>query len=79
MFAVTTEDSLPLSQLKPLAAALSIPLVRSIQGGYAPLGGVPTNYVIDRKGILRYAKADAFDLSQLNEILVPLLGDNPTR
>jgi hypothetical protein len=29
--------------------------------------------MIDRAGILRYAKADAFSLDDLNAILVPLL------
>ncbi len=59
VLAVTTEDSLPLSQLKPLAAALTIPMVRRFKGAYGPLKGVPTNYVIDRDGVLRYAKAVA--------------------
>jgi cytochrome c biogenesis protein CcmG/thiol:disulfide interchange protein DsbE len=40
--------------------------------------GVPTNYVIDRRGILRYAKAGAFDLDALNGILVPLLREPST-
>jgi cytochrome c biogenesis protein CcmG, thiol:disulfide interchange protein DsbE len=73
VFAITTEDSVPLSYLKPLAARLAIPLVKSIQGDYRALDGVPTNYVIDRAGVLRYAKASAFELDDLNAILVPLL------
>lgn len=75
VFAVTTEDSVPLSYLKPLAAKLTIPVVKSFHGNYGPLGGVPTNYVIDRAGVLRYAKANAFDLDDLNAILVPLLNE----
>jgi len=51
VFAITTEDSLPLSQLKPLAAALTIPMVRHLKGPYGPLGGVPTNFIIDRAGV----------------------------
>ena len=35
--------------------------------------GVPTNYIIERWGHVRYAKAGAFDLVALNQILVPLL------
>jgi cytochrome c biogenesis protein CcmG/thiol:disulfide interchange protein DsbE len=73
VLAVTTEDSAPLSQLKPLAAALTIPMVRRFKGDYGPLKGVPTNYVIDRAGILRYAKAGALTLDHLNATLVPLL------
>ncbi len=75
VLAVTTEDSLPLRQLKPLAAVLTIPMVRRFKGKYDVLGGVPTNYVIDRGGNLRYAKASAFDLDDLNRILVPLLNE----
>ena len=75
VFAVTTEDSLAPSQLRPLANVLTIPLVRGIHGAYAPMGGVPTNFVIDRQGVLRYAKAGAFRLDDLNAILVPLLNE----
>lgn len=75
--AVTTEDSVPPYMLKPLAARLTMKLARHMRGNYAPLEGVPTNYVIDRAGVLRYAKADAFDLDTLNEVLVPLLNEMP--
>ena len=70
---MTTEDSLPLSDLKPLAAHLAIPMAREFRGGYGPPKAVPTNYIIDRDGILRYAKAGALTLDDLNEILIPLL------
>jgi len=35
--------------------------------------GVPTNYVIDRAGVVRYAKAGAFDVDELEKVIVPLL------
>ena len=73
VFAVTTEDSVPTSQLKPLFALLAISAVRSIRGPYRPLQGVPTNYVIDRAGVVRYAKAGAFELDELEKVIVPLL------
>ena len=73
VLAVTTEDSLPLSDLKPLAAHLAIPMAREFRGDYGPPKAVPTNYIIDRDGILRYAKAGAFSLDDLNAILIPLL------
>lgn len=38
---------------------------------------VPTNYVIDRAGIVRNTKAGAFDLDALNATLVPLLNERP--
>ena len=37
--------------------------------------GVPTNYVIDRAGVVRYAKAGAFQLDELEKIVVPLLNE----
>jgi len=73
VFAVTTEDSLQLFQLKKLFAVMHIPAVRKIKGPYETMKGVPTNYVIDRSGHIRYAKAGAFDLDALNDTLVPLL------
>lgn len=73
VYAVTTEDSVPYARLKPLQQALAIPLVRGIRGRYLDFDAVPTNYVIDRAGVLRYAKAAAFSLDDLNAVLVPLL------
>jgi cytochrome c biogenesis protein CcmG, thiol:disulfide interchange protein DsbE len=73
VYALTTEDSVPIDQLKRLFAILAIPSARRIRGGYDVLNGVPTNYVFDRTGKLRYAEAGAFELDSLNELLVPLL------
>ena len=76
MFAVTTEDSVPVGRLKPLAAVLAMPMVRRLSGGdYASVRAVPTSYVIDRAGVLRYAKAGELDLGDLNALLVPLLNE----
>lgn len=77
VYAITTEDSLPLSQLKKLFALMRMPSVRRIKGPYDVLEGVPTNYVIDRSGHIRWAKAEAFDVDRLNEVLVPLLKEKP--
>lgn len=78
VFAVTTESSLPLYRLKKLFDVMHIPPVRRVKGPYAPIGGaVPTNYVIDRAGNVRYAKAGAFTLDELNEVLIPLLKEAP--
>ena len=75
VFAITTEDSVPIYQLKKLFDVLLISAGRRITGGYEVMTGVPTNYVIDRKGIVRYAKAGAFDLGDLNSIIIPLLNE----
>lgn len=73
VFAITTEDSLPLYRLQKLFAAMHIPPVRKMKGNYDVLGAVPTNFIIDRAGRVRYAKASALDLDTLNKELVPLL------
>lgn len=74
IFAVATQDSIPAYQMKPLFAALALQSANRIRGGpFADVDDVPTNYVIDKSGVLRYAKAGAFSLDDLNAILVPLM------
>ena len=75
VFAITTEDSVPQYKLKTLFNAMTIPSAKKIKGPYTVMRGVPTNYVIDRAGKLRYAKAAAFNLDSLNALLVPLLNE----
>ena len=78
IYAVATEDSLPKYQLKHLFSVLSIAPTDRIHGGaFGDVEAVPTNYVIDKAGIIRYAKAGAFSLDDLNGILVPLLREPP--
>src|ERR1700709_1753597 len=66
VFAIATEDSRPLFQMKKLFAVMHIPSARRIKGPYTTLQGVPTNYIIDRSGRIRYARAAAFDLDGLH-------------
>ncbi|MEE8439779.1 MAG: TlpA disulfide reductase family protein [Micropepsaceae bacterium] len=77
--AVTVDaDRVPSRAIRKVQDALTLPLLQKFEGEYAPIGrAVPTNYVIDRAGVIRYAAADAFDLDTLNEILVPLLNEAP--
>jgi len=75
IYAVTTEDSLPLSQMKGLFAAMAIPAVRSVKGPYGARVAVPTNIVIGRDGTVRYAEPGSFDLDRLNKVLGPLLAE----
>ncbi len=77
ILAIATEHSVSDVDLKPLSKVLSFPMVRRIKGPYRDMHAIPTNFVIDRNGILRYAKADAFDLNKLNAVLVPLLSEPP--
>jgi cytochrome c biogenesis protein CcmG/thiol:disulfide interchange protein DsbE len=75
IFGVTTEDSVPPYMLKRVSEVLSYPLVLRFSGsGFYPiLTGVPTSYVIDRKGVVRYAKAGAFDEQDFEQLILPLL------
>jgi thiol-disulfide isomerase/thioredoxin len=76
VFAVATEDSVPDYQLRKLSDALAFPLTHRISGhGFETLDGVPTSYVIDRAGVVRYAKADAFDAQSLDAVIGPLLAE----
>ena len=75
VIAVTTEDSLPLAMLKPLAAAVSFQMARRFRGGYGQQAALPTSFIIDRAGVLRQIKVGAFDLDSLNAALVPLLAE----
>ncbi|HEX4098094.1 MAG TPA: TlpA disulfide reductase family protein [Caulobacteraceae bacterium] len=77
VLAVATEDSVPESFLRPLAKVVAFPMVRRMHGPYRIMNAVPTNFVIDRNGVLRYAKPGAFDLDRLNAVLAPLLSDPP--
>lgn len=75
--AATTEDSVPASALSRVFRAMAItPLVR-IKGPYAPIRAVPTNFVIDRAGVVRYAAAGALDQASLDTIVGPLLREHP--
>ncbi len=76
IFAVATEGSVPPSKLQTLASTLSFPLVRHVSSGAFPvIDGVPTSYVIDRAGIVRYAETNAFDAATLDKVVGPLLAE----
>jgi len=77
VFAVTTEDSVSEKKLHQLFDAMAIEPIHKLKGPYDYLTGVPTNFIIDRSGKIRYAKAGAFDLDRLNAVLIPLLNEAP--
>lgn len=76
VLAIATEDSLKPYQLKPLAKILTIPMVKRFKGNYGDIKALPTNFVIDRKGVLRYAAAGGFTHETMTEILGPLLEES---
>jgi cytochrome c biogenesis protein CcmG/thiol:disulfide interchange protein DsbE len=75
IFAVATEGSLPTYLLRRYLKDVSMRLATKMSGkGYGTIGNsVPTSYVIDRSGVVRYAKAGAFDKAEFDSIILPLL------
>ena len=74
VYAVTTEDSVPPYMLKKLFSVLHLSPVKRMRGPYA-YTAVPTNYVIDRAGRLRYVEAGAMTLDTLNREVGTLLAE----
>jgi Peroxiredoxin len=75
VYAVATEDSVPIHRLKKMLANMTIPMVRRVKGPYRDLGALPTNFVIGRDGRVRYAATGAFDLDDLNRVIIPLMNE----
>ena len=68
--------TVPSEVIKALQGKLSLPLLTAFRGDYGPIHrAIPTNYVIDRAGVVRYAKEGDFTLDKLNQVLVPLLNE----
>jgi cytochrome c biogenesis protein CcmG, thiol:disulfide interchange protein DsbE len=75
---VVTKDSVSPKQLTKLSSVLSYPLASDLKGKYGLIDdAVPTNYVIDRKGVLRYAKAGSFETKEFIDLINPLLNESP--
>ena len=77
VYAVTIDNTVPYTRLKFLADTLAFPLVQKLKGnGYGTIkGAVPSNYVIDKAGVVRYARAGAFSLKDLEQTVTPLLSE----
>ncbi|MDR3506867.1 MAG: TlpA disulfide reductase family protein [Caulobacteraceae bacterium] len=79
VFAITVDSTATPYQLRALARALAFPLILRLEGwGYGQIGGaVPTSYVIDRAGVLRYARAGAFTEASFDALITPMLAEAP--
>lgn len=79
VFAVRSDDSADNQAFINLSKSLAFPLVWHLDGkGYGTINGaVPTNYVIDRQGVVRYAKPGAFSVEGLEQVVTPLLTEMP--
>lgn len=73
---VLANDPTPGSALKKVQAIIHYPLSTRIGSGYIPIqNAVPTNYIIDRKGVIRYARSGALTTKSFAELVVPLLNE----
>ena len=81
IYAITVDNNVPYYRLKFLDDSLAFSLMQRLKGrGYGVLDGVPTSYVIDKAGIVRHAKAGAFDMQRLEALVTPLLNEpNPAQ
>jgi thiol-disulfide isomerase/thioredoxin len=77
VFAIDYNDpDASVQQLRELARKASLKFVFRFDGDYRPIGdAVPTSFVIDRSGLVRYARSGAMDLDTLNGVLLPLLNE----
>jgi cytochrome c biogenesis protein CcmG/thiol:disulfide interchange protein DsbE len=56
---------------------LTLQMVKRFKGNYGQIKYPPTNFVIDRKGILRYADSGGFTREEPEQVLGPLLAETP--
>jgi hypothetical protein len=61
VFSVLARDGTALDELRPYAMKVAFSVATHLSGDYAPIEDIlPTTYVIDRSGVLRYAVPGAF-------------------
>lgn len=76
IFAVAAENKPPDPKRMPFAGSLSFPFVYRIRGSrLGRIEGVPTNYVLDRKGVIRWAEPGMLDARTLDRLVSPLLAE----
>lgn len=77
IYAVLVDGSWERRAVQKVADMLSFPVGRKLTGkGYGTIGGaVPTSFVIDRKGVVRYAQAKSFNYDSFSNLLTPLLNE----
>lgn len=79
VIAIETGGAQSSGPMRDLAKVVHFPVVleSSARADAYPIidNGVPTNYVIDRAGMVRYAKAGAFEIDELDALIRPLLNE----
>jgi cytochrome c biogenesis protein CcmG, thiol:disulfide interchange protein DsbE len=66
-------DEMSNRELRHAFAGRRVHPLSDIRGPFEPLGALPTTYVIDRNGQVRYAASGALGIEELNRILMPLI------
>ena len=72
VLAIAAED-LPQGQLQYAFRDKIVHPIASIRGPFEPTNGLPTTYVVDRHGQVRFVESGLIDIDRLNQVLVPLL------
>jgi cytochrome c biogenesis protein CcmG/thiol:disulfide interchange protein DsbE len=76
IIAVSTRETAKAEQVAAIGDTLAFPLARSLKGpGFGEIGGLPTSYVIDRRGVVRHVLADTLDVAKLDRFVGPLLAE----
>jgi cytochrome c biogenesis protein CcmG/thiol:disulfide interchange protein DsbE len=76
IYGVLVNDPQAEGRLGKIQKVLHYPLAKRISGSYKPIkGAVPTNYIIDRRGIVRYARAASLTKDAFIELVLPLLNE----
>lgn len=75
---IITNDTVTRGQIWSVQKSLRYPLSLKSLSKYPAIGdAVPTNYVIDRKGVIRYALPAALDTKSFAHLVAPLLDEKP--
>jgi thiol-disulfide isomerase/thioredoxin len=72
---IVTDDTVERWRVQNVAKVLGYSISMRMSGVYPVKGGLPTSYVIDRKGIIREIKIGSFDQQSFIKEVVPLLGE----
>jgi thiol-disulfide isomerase/thioredoxin len=72
---IVTNDTVERWRVQNVAKVLGYPISMRMSGAYPVKGGLPTSYVIDRKGIIREIKVGSYDQQSFVKEVVPLLDE----
>jgi cytochrome c biogenesis protein CcmG, thiol:disulfide interchange protein DsbE len=75
---VLAMDPAGVAKISTLSKSLNYTIAQGITAPYAPIRRMlPTNIIIDRKGVVRHVEKGALSLKTLQKLLTPLLAETP--